>query len=189
MEISETTEKIMRVGFGTDRHRLVPGRRLMLGGVHIPFDSGEVGHSDGDVLLHAVTDALLGAAGAGDIGEMFPPGDGRWKDADSAVLLKTAWEKIRADGWTLENLDCVIHLEKPKLLPWRRLIIDSISGILSLPAENFPAVDSGTGKDGALPRVFVKAKTAEGLGDVGEGRAVDAQVVCLLSKSVRHFQN
>lgn len=176
-ENHKITEKIMRVGLGTDRHRLVPGRRLMLGGVHIPFECGEAGHSDGDALLHAVTDALLGASGSGDIGEMFPPGDARWKDADSAELLRTAWEKIKADGWILENLDCVVHLERPKLLPWREKIINSIAGILSLPPED------STG------RVFVKAKTAEGLGDVGEGRAVDAQVVCLLSKSVRHFQD
>lgn len=168
----------MRVGIGTDRHRLVSGRRLMLGGVHIPSETGEDGHSDGDALLHAVADALMGAAGLGDIGELFPPGDPRWKDADSADLLRTVWEKIRARGWRLENLDCVVHLEKPKLLPWRERIIGSLARILAEEPVRREAGCAGSSES----RVFVKAKTAEGLGDVGAGKAVDVQAVCLLSK-------
>ncbi len=155
---------MMRTGLGYDIHRLVTGRKLMLGGVAIPFDRGEDGHSDGDVLLHAVTDALLGAAGLGDIGEFFPPSDPRWKDADSAALLETAWDTVRQEGWTLENLDCVIVLERPKFLPFRAAVRERIASILNVPVSS----------------VFVKAKTAEGTGDTGKGDAVQALAVCLL---------
>ena len=155
---------MIRVGLGYDLHRLVEGRRLILGGVVFDFEKGEDGHSDGDVLLHAITDALLGAAGLGDIGSYFPPEDAKWKDADSAELLRTVWKDVRAAGWELENLDCVIKLEKPKFLPRRGEVIESIAAILG--------VDKS--------QVFVKAKTGEKLPPVGTSEAVEAHVVCLL---------
>lgn len=157
---------MIRTGLGYDLHRLVAGRPLMLGGIEIPFDKGEDGHSDGDVLLHAITDALLGASGTGDIGEFFPPSDPRWKGADSRTLLATAWNEVRAKGWTLENLDCVIALQSPKFLPWRKHVCASIAAVLGVEAD----------------RVFVKAKTGEGLGPVGTGEAVEVWATCLLSK-------
>ena len=155
---------MIRVGLGYDLHRLVEGRRLILGGVVFDFDKGEDGHSDGDVLLHAITDALLGAAGLGDIGSYFPPEEPKWKDADSAELLRAVWKDVRAAGWGLVNLDCVIKLEKPKFLPHRRDVILSIAKILGV-EEN---------------QVFVKAKTGEKLPPVGTSEAVEAHVVCLL---------
>lgn len=157
---------MIRTGLGYDLHRLVAGRALMLGGVEIPFDKGEDGHSDGDVLLHAITDALLGASGTGDIGEFFPPSDPKWKGADSKTLLATAWEAVRAKGWSLENLDCVIALQSPKFLPWRNEVCKSIAAVLGVETD----------------RVFVKAKTGEGLGPVGTGEAVEVWASCLLSK-------
>ncbi len=164
-------ERVFRVGLGTDRHKLVPGRPLVLGGVAIPSETGEDGYSDGDALLHAITDAVLGAAGIGDIGEFFPSGDPRWKGANSAALLAEAWRKVKAEGWHLENIDCTVHLEAPKFLPWRKQVISSIEAIFSNA--------DGTSAAG---KIFVKAKTGEGLGDVGEGRAIDVQTVCLLSR-------
>ena len=156
----------IRIGLGTDLHRLVAGRPLILGGVTIPFDKGEDGHSDGDALLHAITDALLGAAALGDIGSYFPPEDDKWKGADSAKLLKAAWKDVRAAGWRLENLDCVVHLQAPKFLPHRQNVRQSIAKILG--------VD--------ISQVFVKAKTGERVGLVGEGLVVETKAVCLLSK-------
>ena len=123
---------MIRVGLGYDLHRLVEGRRLILGGVLFDFEKGEDGHSDGDVLLHAITDALLGAAGLGDIGSYFPPEDAKWKDADSADLLRAVWKDVKAAGWSLENLDCVIKLERPKFLPHRGEVIESIAAILGV---------------------------------------------------------
>lgn len=160
---------MIRTGLGYDLHRLVAGRLLMLGGVHIPFDKGEDGHSDGDALLHAVTDALLGAAGIGDIGEFFPPTDPQWKGADSRQLLAAAWAAVREKGWKLENLDCVIALQQPKFLPWRTAVRESIAGVL--------CVD--------ISQVFVKAKTGEGLGSVGTGEAVEVWASCLISSEAR----
>jgi len=157
---------MIRTGLGYDLHRLVAGRPLMLGGVEIPFDKGEYGHSDGDVLLHAITDALLGASGLGDIGEFFPPSDPKWKGADSRKLLSTAWEAAHAKGWKIENIDCVIALQSPKFLPWRPAVRESVAAVLGIDAERF----------------FVKAKTGEGLGPVGTGEAVEVWASCLLSK-------
>jgi 2-C-methyl-D-erythritol 2,4-cyclodiphosphate synthase len=137
----------------------------MIGGVRIPCDFGEDGHSDGDVLLHAITDALLGAAAIGDIGEFFPPSDPQWKGADSRQLLAFAWETVRTAGWELENLDCVIALQSPKFLPWRQAVRESVATTLG--------VDVG--------RVFMKAKTGEGLGPVGTGEAIEVWASCLLS--------
>lgn len=155
-----------RIGLGTDLHRLVKGRKLIIGGITIPFNKGELAHSDGDVLLHAITDAILGAAGLGDIGSFFPPEDNQWKDADSAFLLKTVYQKVQQAGWHIENIDCVIQLEKPKFLPHREAVIKSVAKILDIQPE----------------QVFVKAKTAEKLESIGKSRAVSAQAVCLLSK-------
>jgi len=157
---------MIRIGLGRDLHRLAEGRRFLLGGVEIPFEKGELGHSDGDVLAHAVTDALLGAAGFGDIGELYPSGDPAWKDADSLELLKGAWHHVKAEGWRLVNLDCTVTCEKPKVLPYR----DAICRSLALALE----VDPG--------QVFVKGKTNEGLGPLGTGEAVEALAVCLLEK-------
>ncbi len=159
-------EVAIRVGLGTDLHQLVPGRRFLLGGVEIPAEKGELGHSDADVLLHAITDALLGASGMGDIGSYFPPEEARWKDADSSVLLKTVWNDVQNEGWKLVNLDCVIEFEKPKFLPWRQKVIESVAGILGVEKN----------------KVFVKAKTNEGLDAVGSSLAIKAYCVCLLQR-------
>ena len=158
---------MIRVGLGYDLHRLVEGRRLILGGVTFDFEKGEDGHSDGDVLLHAITDALLGAAGLGDIGSYFPPEDAKWKDADSAELLRAVWKDVQAAGWNLVNLDCVIKLERPKFLPHRGEVIETIAGILGVEKS----------------QVFVKAKTGEKLPPVGTSEAVEAHVVCLLESA------
>ena len=136
---------ILRTGLGYDLHRLTAGRKLVIGGIDIPFEKGEDGHSDGDALLHAITDALLGASGLGDIGSFFPPEEEQWKDADSSVLLQTVWKKIQAEGWKLNNLDCVIKLEKPKFLPYRNQVISSVAETLGVSTE----------------QVFVKAKTGD----------------------------
>ena len=157
---------MIRVGLGYDKHVLTEGRKLILGGVVIPFEKGEAGHSDGDVLLHAITDALLGAAGLGDIGSYFPPSDPQWKDADSAMLLKKCWQDVKNASWSLGNLDCVIALEKPKFLPFRDQVRQSIADILEVSKD----------------QIFVKAKTGEKLGDVGQSRAVEVWSVCLLEK-------
>ena len=157
---------MIRVGLGYDIHRLIEGRPLILGGIVLPFEKGEDGHSDGDVLFHAITDAVLGAAGLGDIGSFFPPEDPQWKDADSAKLLQTVMEKVRTAGWKIENLDCVIKLEKPKFIPYRQQVIESVARALQIQPD----------------QVFVKAKTGEKLPPVETGEAVEATAVCLLSK-------
>ena len=155
-----------RIGLGTDLHRLVEGQPLILGGVVLPYDKGEDGHSDGDALLHAITDALLGAAALGDIGSYFPPEDDKWKDADSAKLLQAAWKDVRAAGWELQNLDCVVKLQEPKFLPHRQKVRQSIARVLGVDVS----------------QVFVKAKTGERVGPVGLCQAVETEAVCLLTK-------
>lgn len=157
---------MIRTGLGYDLHRLVKARKLILGGVVIPFNKGEDGHSDGDVLFHAITDAVLGASGLGDIGSFFPPEDNKWKDADSAFLLSTVMEKVYQKGWKIENIDCVIKLEKPKFIPYRQDVINSIARVLKIEPS----------------QVFVKAKTGEKIGDVGKGKAIEAYCSCLISK-------
>lgn len=158
---------MMRIGCGYDLHRLVPGRRLMIGGIHIPFDKGEDAHSDGDVLIHAVIDALLGAAGLGDIGEFFPPSDLQWKNADSAALLALCMQRIRQNGWRIGNIDCVVCIEQPKMLPHRARIISRLAEVIGCAESD----------------IFVKAKTAEKTGAVGAGDAVEAYVVALLERT------
>ena len=155
-----------RVGLGYDLHRLIEGRKLLLGGIELPFEKGEDGHSDGDVLFHAITDAVLGASGLGDIGSFFPPEEAKWKNADSAELLRTVMKEVYAQGWKIENLDCVIKLEKPKFIPFRQAVIENIARILEIQPD----------------QVFVKAKTGEKLPPVGTSEAVEAYVTCLLSK-------
>jgi 2-C-methyl-D-erythritol 2,4-cyclodiphosphate synthase/2-C-methyl-D-erythritol 4-phosphate cytidylyltransferase/2-C-methyl-D-erythritol 2,4-cyclodiphosphate synthase len=158
---------MMRVGIGWDSHALTAGRKFLLGGVEIPAEKGEAGHSDGDVLCHAVTDAILGAAGLGDIGEFFPPGDPAFLDADSLKLLEIAYRKARAAGWRVVNLDCVVICEKPGVLPFRERIRASLAETLAVPAES----------------VFVKGKSGEGLdGGIGVGNAAAAAVVVLLEQ-------
>ena len=154
---------MIRIGLGRDIHRLAAGRRFLLGGAEIPFDKGETGHSDGDVLAHAVTDALLGAAGLGDIGELYPDSDPAWKDADSLELLKHAWQKVRDEGWDLVNLDCVITCDQPRILPHRQRICRTLAQALGANAD----------------QVFVKGKTSEGLADED---SVEALVVCLIQR-------
>jgi 2-C-methyl-D-erythritol 2,4-cyclodiphosphate synthase/2-C-methyl-D-erythritol 4-phosphate cytidylyltransferase/2-C-methyl-D-erythritol 2,4-cyclodiphosphate synthase len=157
---------MIKVGLGFDIHRLKRGRRFLLAGVEIPSTKGELGHSDGDVLAHAVCDALLGASGLGDIGELFPPSDPAWKDADSMKLLQDVFARVRNAGWKLINLDCVVICEKPKVLPFRDVIRKSLAEILDVTIES----------------VFIKGKTAEGLGPVGKGKAVEVFAQCLLEK-------
>ncbi len=157
---------MIRIGLGRDLHRLIEGRRFILGGVIVPAEKGELGHSDGDVLAHAITDAILGASGLGDIGELFPPGDETWKDADSMELLRTAYQKIKDDGWKIINIDCVVTCEKPKILLHRGAIRENIARILEIDVSS----------------VFVKGKTNEGLGEIGGGLAVEALALCLLEK-------
>jgi 2-C-methyl-D-erythritol 4-phosphate cytidylyltransferase/2-C-methyl-D-erythritol 2,4-cyclodiphosphate synthase len=152
-----------RVGEGWDIHRLVPGRRLLLGGVEVPSDRGEEGWSDGDVLLHAVIDALLGSAALGDIGLLFPPGAPEWKGADSRDLIRRARDLVLRAGWRPANLDCTVVLERPKLAPYRDAIRTSLAELLDMETE----------------AVSFKAKTMEGLGPVGEGRAVEARAILL----------
>ena len=156
---------MLKIGVGKDLHRLVKGRPFLLGGIKIPAERGEWGHSDGDVLAHAVCDAILGAAALGDIGSLYPPSDPAWKDADSMALLRSAYSLVKKVGWHLVNLDCVVSCEVPKILPFRDSIRQSLAGVLEV------SVDA----------VFVKGKTAEGLGPLGKGKAVEAVAVCLLA--------
>jgi 2-C-methyl-D-erythritol 2,4-cyclodiphosphate synthase len=155
-----------RVGIGTDIHRLVEGRRLMVGGVYIPYPAGLLGHSDGDVALHAIVDALLGAAGLGDIGALFPDTDPRWKNADSKVFLYSVKEQLEKKQWEVVNVDLTIHAEAPKLGPLKGQIKRCIAGLLGI---DFTAVN-------------VKAKTNEGLGEIGAGDAMSATAIALLRK-------
>lgn len=153
-----------RTGIGYDLHRLEPDRRLIIGGVEIPFEKGLAGHSDADVLMHAATDALLGAASLGDIGELFPPSDPQWKDADSEVFLQQARELVVGYGYRIVNVDAVVVLERPKLLPHRAAIRKNLARILAIDAE----------------RIGLKAKTSEGVGPCGRGEAAEAHVVATL---------
>ena len=160
-------KSMFRTGIGYDKHRLVENRRLIIGGIEIPFDKGEDGHSDGDAVLHAVTDALLGASHKGDIGSYFPDTDPKYKDADSRKLLSEAWTEIQNEGWKLENLDIVILIEKPKFIPYREQVIHSIAETLNVSDD----------------KVFIKAKTGEKLGDVGNSKCIEVFANCLISKN------
>ncbi|RMX05814.1 2-C-methyl-D-erythritol 2,4-cyclodiphosphate synthase [Corticibacter populi] len=154
----------IRIGEGWDVHALVPGRPLILGGIEIPYHMGLLGHSDADVLLHAVTDALLGAAGLGDIGRHFPDTDPQFKGADSTMLLQEAWRRVAARGWQIGNIDSTITAQAPKLAPHMEAMREHLATSLGL----------------APGQVNIKAKTAEKLGPVGSGQAMEARAVVLL---------
>jgi len=155
-----------RSGIGTDIHKVVEGRKLMLGGVYVPYPAGLAGHSDGDVGLHAVIDALLGASGMGDIGTFFPDTDPRWKDADSKELVLIVKEQLEEKKWEVVNIDLIIHAEQPRLEPVKGQIKRCIAGLLGI---DFTSVN-------------VKAKTNETLGDIGSGQAMAATAIALLRK-------
>ncbi len=157
---------MIRVGLGYDVHKLVEGRRLILGGVDIPWEKGLLGHSDADVLLHAITDALFGAAALGDIGSHFPDTDPQWKGADSLKLLEACGKELRAHGWQIGNIDAVVVAQKPKLLPHVPQMRANIAGALG--------IDVG--------RVSVKGKTEEGLGFTGAGEGMAVHAVALIEK-------
>ena len=158
----------MRIGEGWDVHALVPGRPLILGGVQVPHTLGLLGHSDADVLLHAITDALLGAAGLGDIGRHFPDTDPAFKGADSLVLLTEAMKRVRAQGYELGNVDSTVIAQAPKLAPYIGAMCTAIAKALAV----------------GVSQVNVKAKTAEKLGPVGQGQSMEARAVVLLTRSV-----
>ena len=156
----------IRIGEGWDTHALVTGRPLVLGGIVIPHTHGLLGHSDADALLHAITDALFGAAALGDIGRHFPDTDPAFKGADSAVLLAEAARRVRAAGWSIGNVDATIVAQAPKMAPHIPAMCARIAQVLGL----------------AVDRVNVKAKTAEKMGPVGEGRSIETRAVCLLMR-------
>lgn len=157
---------MMRVGFGYDVHRLVPDRPLILGGVVIPSEMGLAGHSDADVLLHAIADALLGAAALGDIGLHFPDTDVRWKDADSLELLEAVGGMIASEGYKVVNVDSTVVLEKPKLRPYIDAMCRKIAGALAIASDS----------------VSVKATTSEQVGFAGRGEGAVAHAVCLIER-------
>jgi len=157
----------IRIGQGYDVHQLAEGRDLILGGVNIPFEKGLLGHSDADALLHAITDALLGAAGLGDIGSYFPDTAAKFKDADSRVLLREAYQSVQALGWKVVNIDTTVIAQKPKLAP------------------HIPAMRANIASDLGLPEncVNIKGKTNEKLGYLGRMEAIEAQAAVLLIKA------
>ena len=158
------TAPTFRIGEGWDVHALVPGRKLIIGGVHIPHAQGLLGHSDADVLLHAITDALLGAAALGDIGRHFPDTDDRFKGADSSVLLKEAARRVREAGFEIGNIDSTVIAQAPKLATHIPVMVEGIAHTLEV----------------AVGQVNVKAKTAEKIGPVGQGLSIEARAVALL---------
>ncbi len=157
----------LRVGLGHDTHRLIEGDAVTLGGVRIPHERALQGHSDADVLLHAVTDALLGAAGLGDIGEMFPDSDPVNRGRDSADMLRLAWNTVRQRGWQIVNLDSIVFAQRPKLSSFKDAIRRRIAEILDIESD----------------QVGLKAKTGESVGPVGREEAIAAECVVLLAKS------
>jgi 2-C-methyl-D-erythritol 2,4-cyclodiphosphate synthase len=157
----------LRIGEGWDIHRLVTGRPLVLGGITVPHTHGLLGHSDADALLHAITDALLGAAALGDIGRHFPDTDERFKGADSGVLLAEAARRVREAGYEIVNLDSTVIAQAPKLAPHIPAMVERIAALLGL----------------APSQVNVKAKTAEKMGPVGQGEAIEARAVVLLART------
>ena len=156
-----------RIGLGHDTHRLGPDRKLIIGGVEIPFDRGLIGHSDADVLLHAVTDALLGALGLGDIGEWFPDTDPQWQGADSVQFLKSALTAVHERGWRPVNFDCTIFAQKPKLSSHKPTIKSRLAELLEVDAD----------------AINIKAKTGEKVGPIGREEAISADAVVLLAKT------
>lgn len=156
--------KDVRAGFGYDSHRFQAGRRLVLGGVEVPHDAGLAGHSDADAVIHAVIDAVLGAAGLGDIGSHFPDTDERWRGADSTALLAEVVREVHAAGWTVGNVDVTVICERPRIGPHAAAMRSRLAGLLGV----------GTGA------VSVKGKTNEGMDAVGSGAGVEVHAVCIL---------
>ena len=158
-----------RTGIGTDIHRLVPNRQLVLGGVEIAYPRGLLAHSDGDVVLHAVIDAIMGAMAMGDIGTLFPDSDPQWKDADSSDLLFVVSRQAADSQWEIVNLDVIVHAEEPRLQPHKQQMKRTIASVLGM---DFNSVN-------------VKAKTNEGLGDIGDGQAISATAIVLLRRRLK----
>jgi len=156
--------QMLRIGLGHDTHRLVDGSFILLGGVRIEHTKSLLGHSDADVLLHAITDALLGAAGLGDIGELFPDTDPGNRNRDSAEMLKIAWEQVRQNYWQIVNLDTIVFAEKPKIAPYKEAIRNRIAELLEID----------------VTQVSIKAKTGEKIGFIGREEAISAECVVLL---------
>lgn len=154
----------LRIGSGYDIHRLIPNRKLILGGIHIPYELGEKGHSDGDVLIHAIIDALLGAIAQGDIGSHFPPSDPQYKDISSEILLETTKEIINKSGYKINNIDCTVILEKPKLSEYKDIIKKNLAKILNIDSL----------------QISIKAKTKEGCDATGQQEAVESFASVLL---------
>ena len=155
-----------RIGYGEDIHRLVPNRKLILGGVEIPFNQGLLGHSDADCLLHAIADALLGACALGDIGDHFPVDDPQWENADSKKILSESYSLVKKKGYQITNLDASVLAEKPRLSPYRLAMRESIARVLELD----------------LNQVSVKLMTNEGLDAIGKGKAIRSTCICLLER-------
>ncbi|MBQ7492531.1 MAG: 2-C-methyl-D-erythritol 2,4-cyclodiphosphate synthase [Clostridia bacterium] len=155
-----------RIGCGYDVHRLTEGRKLILGGVEIPFEKGLLGHSDADVLLHAIIDALFGAAAIGDIGSHFPDSDPAYKGSDSLMLLRLCAVELKKTGWRVSNVDSVLIAQRPKIAPYVPAMRENIAFALGISAD----------------QVSVKGKTEEGLGFTGAGEGIAAQAVCLIEK-------
>jgi len=155
----------MRTGFGYDSHRLVAGRKLIIGGVEVPFDKGLLGHSDADVLCHAITDAILGALGLGDIGRHFPDSDPKWKDAVSIELLKYVIELAIMNGYKVASVDTTVIAERPKLAPYIEQMKEALSQTGLQPGQ-----------------INIKAKTNEGMGFIGRGEGIAAFAVCMMEK-------
>ena len=158
---------MFRIGSGHDTHRLVEGRPLILGGLKIEHDRGLLGHSDADVVLHSLTDAILGALALGDIGDAFPDTDPRWAGADSQIFLQAAIESMQAGGWLLGNVDITIFAQQPKLGPLKQIMRQKLADLLSI----------------GVDQINVKAKTGEKVGHIGRGEAIGCHVVVLLHKS------
>jgi 2-C-methyl-D-erythritol 2,4-cyclodiphosphate synthase len=157
---------MIRIGQGHDTHRLSPGKPLIIGGVNVPHETGPVAHSDGDVLLHAITDALLGAAGLGDIGEWFPDNDRQFAGVDSAVLLQRVVERLKSDGWSIVNVDSTVHAQRPKLSPFKPEMAGRVAELLGV----------------EVSCVNVKAKTGEKVGPVGREEAIAADAAVLIQR-------
>lgn len=154
----------MRIGHGYDVHKLVEGRKLILGGVDIPYEKGLLGHSDADVLLHAISDSLLGAATMGDIGKLFPDNDPQFEGADSLLLLKEVYTRVQEKGYEIVNIDATVLAQRPKLRPYIDLMRENIAKALGVDADV----------------ISVKATTEEGLGFTGEGKGIAAHCICLI---------
>lgn len=165
--MSNDTPAVPRVGIGLDVHALAAGRRLVLGGVEIPHDAGLAGHSDGDALIHAIVDALLGAAARGDIGQWFPSSDERWAGADSTLLLRTVVETLRAEGWLIVNVDATVIAQQPRIGPHVPAMRERLGAVLGLPTD----------------AVSVKATTTDHLGALGRAEGIAAQAVALLVRA------